>query len=93
MVNSVRRLQEMKAFVRMSSGVDLRKYGWYGEGGTESISEILAKTSKGWKKHDPYDVTPRVQATMNLYNDMKTGACSVLRPWQGYVRDVPLYLP
>jgi len=32
MVNSVQRLQEMKAFMRMSSGVDLQKYGWYGDG-------------------------------------------------------------
>src|SRR6202049_5111356 len=32
MVNSVRRLQEMKAFMRMSSGLDLRKYGWDCEG-------------------------------------------------------------
>src|SRR5262249_53473572 len=32
MVNSVQRLQEMKAFVRMSSGADLRRVGWYGDG-------------------------------------------------------------
>jgi MoaA/NifB/PqqE/SkfB family radical SAM enzyme len=32
MVNSVRRLQEMKAFMRMSSGVDLRRLGWNGDG-------------------------------------------------------------
>src|SRR5271155_4429531 len=32
MVNSVKRLQEMKTFVRMSSGVDIKKYGWYGDG-------------------------------------------------------------
>ena len=32
MVNSVRRLQEMKAFLRMASGVDLGKYGWNGDG-------------------------------------------------------------
>ena len=44
MVNSVQRLQEMKAFVRMSSGVDLKRYGWYGDGGAENIDEILAKT-------------------------------------------------
>ncbi|HMC72801.1 MAG TPA: radical SAM protein [Terriglobales bacterium] len=44
MVNSVHRLQEMKAFVRMSSGVDLKKYGWYGDGGAENIDEILATT-------------------------------------------------
>jgi MoaA/NifB/PqqE/SkfB family radical SAM enzyme len=33
MVNSPRRLREMKAFMRMSSGLDLRKHGWYGDGG------------------------------------------------------------
>lgn len=32
MVNSVPRLREMKAFVRMSSGLDLQKVGWYGDG-------------------------------------------------------------
>jgi MoaA/NifB/PqqE/SkfB family radical SAM enzyme len=32
MVNSVQRLQEMKAFLRMSSGLDLKQYGWYGDG-------------------------------------------------------------
>lgn len=32
MVNSVRRLQEMKAFARMGSGVDLKRYGWNGDG-------------------------------------------------------------
>ncbi len=32
MVNSVRRLKEMKAFIRMSSGLDLRQVGWYGDG-------------------------------------------------------------
>ena len=44
MVNSVHRLQEMKAFMRMSSGLDLRKSGWYGEGanGNAQQGEILA---------------------------------------------------
>jgi MoaA/NifB/PqqE/SkfB family radical SAM enzyme len=32
MVNSVTRLKEMKAFMRMSSGLDLRRVGWYGDG-------------------------------------------------------------
>jgi radical SAM protein with 4Fe4S-binding SPASM domain len=32
MVNSLQRLQEMKAFMRMSSGADLEKLGWYGDG-------------------------------------------------------------
>lgn len=31
MVNSVQRLQEMKSFVRMSSGIDLETYGWNGD--------------------------------------------------------------
>jgi hypothetical protein len=32
MVNSVPRLREMNAFFRMSSGFDLRRVGWYGDG-------------------------------------------------------------
>jgi hypothetical protein len=32
MVNSVQWLQEIKAFVRMSFGLDLKKYGWNGDG-------------------------------------------------------------
>jgi hypothetical protein len=32
MVNSVQKLREMKAFVRMSLGLDVGKVGWYGDG-------------------------------------------------------------
>src|ERR1700739_2295370 len=32
MVNSVKRLQEMKAFVRMADAQSVKKYGWYGDG-------------------------------------------------------------
>ncbi len=39
MVNSVQRLQEMKAFMRMSSGLNLKKYGWSGDG-TETNGNI-----------------------------------------------------
>ena len=45
MVNSVPRLREMKAFMRMCSGLDLRRSGWYGDGtgsGGEG-DELLAK--------------------------------------------------
>jgi MoaA/NifB/PqqE/SkfB family radical SAM enzyme len=44
MVNSVQRLQEMKAFIRMSSGLDLKKYGWYGDGtpGNGNQADLLA---------------------------------------------------
>jgi MoaA/NifB/PqqE/SkfB family radical SAM enzyme len=43
MVNSVQRLQEMKAFVRMGSGLDLTKYGWYGDGrnGNGEVTTLL----------------------------------------------------
>jgi MoaA/NifB/PqqE/SkfB family radical SAM enzyme len=46
MVNSVQRLEEIKAFIRMSSGLDLRKYGWYGDGdvGNVDVEQILTKT-------------------------------------------------
>jgi MoaA/NifB/PqqE/SkfB family radical SAM enzyme len=44
MVNSVQRLQEMKAFIRMASGIDLRKVGWYGDGtqGNGDIHKLLS---------------------------------------------------
>ena len=32
MVNSVRRLQETKAFIRMAGAADLKRLGWYGDG-------------------------------------------------------------
>jgi MoaA/NifB/PqqE/SkfB family radical SAM enzyme len=41
MVNSVKRLQEMKAFVRMSSGLDIRKHGWYGDGANGDLTKML----------------------------------------------------
>lgn len=41
MVNSVPRLREMKAFLRMSSGLDLRQAGWNGDG-TGGAGENLA---------------------------------------------------
>ena len=46
MVNSVARLQEMKAFMRMSSGLDIRKVGWYGDGAglNGETAEMLKKT-------------------------------------------------
>src|SRR6201998_4094244 len=44
MVNSVQRLQEIKEFVRVSSGLDLREYGWNGDGtqGNGHQAELLA---------------------------------------------------
>ncbi|HEV2117274.1 MAG TPA: radical SAM/SPASM domain-containing protein [Terriglobales bacterium] len=44
MVNSVQRLREMKAFMRMSSGANLKALGWYGDGssGNGEVSKLLA---------------------------------------------------
>jgi hypothetical protein len=42
MVNSVPRLQEMKAFIRMSSGLDLKKHGWYRDGAPGDLTTMLA---------------------------------------------------
>jgi MoaA/NifB/PqqE/SkfB family radical SAM enzyme len=45
MVNSASRLREMKAFMRMSSGLDLSRVGWYGDGtgsGTDG-EQLLAR--------------------------------------------------
>ena len=41
MVNSAPRLQEMKSFMRMSSGLDIRKVGWYGDG--NASDEVTSK--------------------------------------------------
>lgn len=45
MVNSVARLLEMKTFMRMSSGLDLRRVGWNGDGtGTNGqLNELLER--------------------------------------------------
>ena len=46
MVNSVQRLEEIKAFIRMSSGADLKRIGWYGDGTgmNGDIAQKLAHT-------------------------------------------------
>lgn len=47
MVNSVARLEEMKAFMRMSSGLDLRKYGWFGDGVTGKAHDAMVASMPG----------------------------------------------
>src|SRR5246127_470184 len=46
MVNSVQRLQEIKAFIRMASGADLKRLGWNGDGsgGNGNIAKRLIDT-------------------------------------------------
>ncbi|KAG1788641.1 DUF1479-domain-containing protein [Suillus plorans] len=45
------------------------------------FSRILAG-GVGWRSHDPFDVSWRVDAKQDLYN--APGQCSVLRCWQGW---------
>jgi len=54
MVNSVKRLQEMKAFVRMGSGLNLREYGWYGDGtsGNGEVKQLLESMPGVVRGHD-----------------------------------------
>ena len=48
MVNSVQRLEEMKTFVRMSSGLNLGEVGWYGDGnGSEAETSEMLKRAAG----------------------------------------------
>jgi MoaA/NifB/PqqE/SkfB family radical SAM enzyme len=44
MVNSVQRLREMKAFMRMASATNLKELGWYGDGssGNGEVTKLLA---------------------------------------------------
>jgi radical SAM protein with 4Fe4S-binding SPASM domain len=46
MVNSVQRLQEIKAFIRMANGPDLKRLGWNGDGsgGERHIAKRLVDT-------------------------------------------------
>ena len=47
MVNSVQRLQEMKTFVRMSSGLNIHEVGWYCDGSRSNLetAEMLKKAA------------------------------------------------
>jgi hypothetical protein len=48
MVNSVQRLEEMKTSVRMSSGLNIRQVGWFGEGhGSHAETAEMLKKAAG----------------------------------------------
>jgi MoaA/NifB/PqqE/SkfB family radical SAM enzyme len=44
MVNSVQRLQEIKAFIRMAGGADFKRLGWNGDGTSANVAEQLVGT-------------------------------------------------
>jgi hypothetical protein len=48
MVNSVQRLEEMKTSVRMSSGLNIRQVGWFGDGhGSHAETAEMLKKAAG----------------------------------------------
>lgn len=52
MVNSVQRLQEIKAFIRMTSGSDLKRLGWNGDGtGTNGDVAKQLRNTPGIVQH------------------------------------------
>jgi len=57
MVNSVQRLQEIKAFIRMASGSDLKHLGWNGDGsGTNGNLALQLNDSPGIVEDDNHEL-------------------------------------
>ncbi|GAA6048651.1 hypothetical protein JCM3770_002001 [Rhodotorula araucariae] len=55
---------------------------WEDEGFRSCWSQILAGGPDPHLRHDPYDLTPRLNAKTSLYPS--AGQCSVFRMWQGW---------
>ncbi|KAI0364950.1 DUF1479-domain-containing protein [Pilatotrama ljubarskyi] len=45
------------------------------------FSRIL-EGGEAWREHDPFDISPRLDANQDLYN--APNQCSIFRPWQGW---------
>jgi hypothetical protein len=43
----------------------------------------MSLTSMQWREYDPWDLTGRLDANMNMYNG--PGGCSVFRTFQGWL--------
>ncbi|KAF8953191.1 hypothetical protein BDZ97DRAFT_1679874 [Flammula alnicola] len=50
--------------------------------GLQKVFGNILKGGSQWKKHDPFDVTPRIGAKQDLYH--ASNACSIFRAWQGW---------
>ncbi|KJA28714.1 hypothetical protein HYPSUDRAFT_33048 [Hypholoma sublateritium FD-334 SS-4] len=48
----------------------------------QHIFRNILKGGSAWRRHDPFDVTPRIAAKQDLYNT--PNACSIFRAWQGW---------
>ncbi|KAF8058535.1 DUF1479-domain-containing protein [Lyophyllum atratum] len=56
---------------------------WEDPGFRSVFGKILrSDPGKTWRDHDPFDVTPRLDAKQDLYN--ASNQCSIFRPWQGW---------
>ncbi|THG99240.1 hypothetical protein EW026_g3068 [Hermanssonia centrifuga] len=52
---------------------------WEDPGFRKCFSKILQGK---WREHDPFDVSPRIDAKQDLYH--AANACTIFRPWQGW---------
>ncbi|KAI0629478.1 DUF1479-domain-containing protein [Trametes polyzona] len=42
----------------------------------------ILEGGEAWREHDPFDISPRLDANQDLYN--APNQCSIFRPWQGW---------
>ncbi|KAI0326069.1 DUF1479-domain-containing protein [Cubamyces sp. BRFM 1775] len=42
----------------------------------------ILEGGEAWRQHDPFDISPRLDANQDLYN--APNQCTIFRPWQGW---------
>ncbi|EJF60723.1 hypothetical protein DICSQDRAFT_107124 [Dichomitus squalens LYAD-421 SS1] len=47
-----------------------------------SVWKRILEGGDAWRQHDPFDISPRLDANQDLYN--APNQCSIFRPWQGW---------
>ncbi|KAH9935185.1 DUF1479-domain-containing protein [Epithele typhae] len=50
--------------------------------GLRKCFERILEGGDSWRKHDPFDIAPRLSANQDLYN--APNQCTIFRPWQGW---------
>jgi len=50
--------------------------------GFRDVFKNILRDGNTWRKHDPFDATPRISAKQDMYN--ASNQCSIFRPWQGW---------
>ncbi|RPD60796.1 DUF1479-domain-containing protein [Lentinus tigrinus ALCF2SS1-6] len=47
-----------------------------------AVWKSILEGGDGWRRFDPFDISPRLDAKQDLYN--APNQCSIFRPWQGW---------